>query len=167
MKLDNIRRNIVRTVLAVATAAAVLIGFSTTAAASHYDLVDIKIVNEDVRTKLAAEGIEDTQTLLARMLTSEDRAKIVKITGMDKAEVQELARMLELMQITGIGPKAARLLILSGVTSIGDLAQRTAEDLLPDVLEANAEHGVTGIDPDELILADWIAKAGKVPMALE
>lgn len=162
----NTRRTASILVFAITTAV-FLVGFSATASASHYDLIDIKIVSEDVRTKLAAEGIEDTQTLLARVLTEKSRQEIEKITGMKEGEVRELARMLELMQVTGIGPKAARLLILSGVTSIGDLAQRVPADLLPDVLDANAKHAVTGIDPDEAILADWIAKAGKVPMAVE
>jgi len=147
-------RHIIRRMLAGLTAALVLV-VGGQAFASHYDLVDIEIVPTDVRDKLLAAGIEDTQTLLAKVLTEESRAEIVKVTGMDKAAVQELAHTLELMQVSGIGPQAARLLRLSGVESIGHLAQRDAPQPLPVVLAANAKHAATGLHPDASLQAAW------------
>lgn len=154
--------------LACAAAAAALIAFSATPAhASHYDLADIDIVDKAVVEKLAAIGVDDTKALLERLVTEEGRKDTAAATGMDEAQIADLARHLELMQITGVGPKAARLLVASGVESVQALAKAESATLLEKLIATNAEHQFTGVDPDTEVVEDWIAKAGGVAFKLQ
>ncbi len=136
--------------------------FSSTAYASHYDIADVEFIEATVQQKLLADGLETTADLLDKLLTASDRKAFSKKYAMDAKAVDALAHKLELMQITGVGPKAADLLILAGVKNVKGLAAADANALLDSLLAANRQHAITGVQPDMTVVKDWIAKAKKV-----
>lgn len=143
--------------------------FATPAFASHYDLIDVELVDAAMTQQLMAatqklmnDGIVNTEDLLARLLTKSDRAEFSKKYGISPAHVEELSKTLELMQIVGVGPKAAKLLQLAGVESVAVLSKADATVLLTALLNANREHVITGVQPDLIVVRDWIEKSKKI-----
>jgi len=139
----------------------------TDAAASHYDLVDVELIAPEAQAKLIESGILDTKALLDVVVTSEGREAIAKVSGLQRDEVDDLAQVLEFMQIVGIGPKAARLLIAAGTPSVAALAKSTPNELLERLTTANLALQITGVDPDMAVVVDWIDKAGHASVALQ
>ncbi len=148
-------------ILSIALAASFLF-VSANAFASHYDIADVKLLPDAVQAKLIADGLETTEDLLARMLTASDRKAFAQKYGVSAKDTDALAHKLELMQIVGVGPKAAELLILAGVKSASGLAAADASALLDALLVANRQHAITGVQPDMTVVKDWIEKAKKV-----
>ena len=130
--------------------------------ASHYDIADIDIVPASVQSKVLADGIDTTEILLSRLMTPSDRKSFATRFSMDLDAVNKLAHKLELMQIIGVGPKAADLLLLAGVKNIKGLAAADPNTLLEALLAANREHAITGVQPDMTVVKDWIARAQKI-----
>lgn len=137
------------------------------ASASEYDLEDVDLVSPEMVQSLNTEGVRTTLDLLKQLLTSEQRSAFAARAQLDETSVKELAIRLELMQLAGIGAKAAALLNAAGVTSCVDLASRDAATLLELLLATNAEKAITGKDPDQLVVADWIEKAKTASIHLE
>lgn len=136
--------------------------FAIPASASHYDLVDIDLFEAKLILKLDADGVVNTEDLLARLLTKSDRLAFSKQYAMPSSDVDALAKTLELMQIVGIGPKAAKLLQLSGIESVAMLSKSDASTLLTALLNTNREHAITGVQPDLIVVRDWISKSKKI-----
>ena len=137
------------------------------AMASHYDLLDIDIVPEAVATKLAQDKIDTTEDLFALLLSKQGRADFAKKYGFSAADVDLLAQKLELMQIVGVGPKAAKLLQLAEIDGLKKLTEADPEILLEQLLKVNREHAITGVQPDLTVVRDWISKAKKIPNRME
>jgi len=137
------------------------------AMASHYDLSDIDIVPEAVVTKLAQDKIDNTEELFALLMSAKGRDDFAKKYGMEKEAVDELAHKLELMQIVGIGPKAAQLLRLAGIDSLKTLTESQPEVLLDVLLRVNREHAITGVQPDLTVVRDWINRSKRIANHLE
>lgn len=135
--------------------------------AGHYDMEDADLVEASTLQQLAEIGIANTEELLDVVKTSKGREMIVQKTDLDKQQVQDLARTVELLQVRGVGPKAARLLKESGVVSVSDLAGREGQDLLERLILTNQEQQITGIDPDLVVVTDWITRARDVPVRIE
>ena len=137
------------------------------AMASHYDLLDIDIVPEAVATKLAQDKSDTTEDLFALLLSKQGRADFAKKYGFSAADVDLLAQKLELMQIVGVGPKAAKLLQLAEIDGLKKLTEADPEILLEQLLKVNREHAITGVQPDLTVVRDWISKAKKIPNRME
>lgn len=140
---------------------------STPAYASHYDLADIDLVPGKVVETLAQNKIETTEQLLALLLKKSDRAAFAKQYNLDAANVELIAHKLELMQVVGIGPKAASLLILADIRSLRALARANPDSLLDILTRVNRENNITGVHPDLTVVRDWIQKAQKIANHLE
>ena len=135
--------------------------------ASHYDLADIDIVPAETVDTLAKNKVETTEQLLALLLKKSDRAAFAKQYNLDAANVELIAHKLELMQVVGIGPKAASLLILSDIGNLKALAQATPEALLDVLVRVNRENNITGVQPDLTVVRDWIQKAQNIANHIE
>ena len=136
--------------------------FIPTAFASHYDILDIDIVPAEISQKLVADKISNTETLFAMLIKKSDRTAFAQKYGMPDDEVEKLAKTLELMQIIGVGPKAAKLLQLAGINSLKALTEAVPSELLEVLLRVNREHNITGVQPDLTVVTDWIEKSKKV-----
>lgn len=153
--------------LKIALCLVFLFGAAPMAYASHYDLLDIDIVSSDVADKLVAAKVENTEDLFSLLVTKAGREDFSKKYGMPVSEVEKLGRKLELMQIVGVGPKAAALLQLSGVTSLKALTEAKPEELLEVLQRVNREHSITGVQPDLTVVRDWIEKSKKIANHME
>lgn len=135
------------------------------ALASHYYVVDIgEHFTEIQLEEFSRFGLATTEDLLRNLDTVQDRVALAAATGIPEAELVEVARMCEFLQIEGIGPKAFALLHASGVVDVADLATRDAATLLPAIEATNAVHGITGVDPDVDLVHHWILAASEVPI---
>ncbi len=139
-----------------------LLLFSASAYASHYDIADVDILPAAVQSKVIADGIDTTEVLLSKLMTPADRKAFAAKYAMDADAVDKLAHKVELMQIIGVGPKAADLLMLSGVKNVKGLAAADPNTLLEALLATNREHAITGVQPDMTVVKDWIAKAKRI-----
>ena len=143
-------------------AMAFMLAWVPCALASHYDLEDADFIPSELRASLLKDNIENTEDLFALLLTKDSRAAFVKKYNVKAEDALYLAHELELMQIRGIGPKAAVLLLKSGVRDVKDLAKANAGELLESLLRTNRELNITGVQPDMVVVTDWIANAKKV-----
>ena len=135
--------------------------------ASHYDLEDAEFIPATLRKSLIKDNVQNTEDLFALLMTKSGRAAFVKKYKAKEADVDFLAHELELMQIRGIGPKAATLLLKSGVENVKALSKAHAGDLLETLLRTNRELNITGVQPDLAVVTDWIENAKKVTNHIE
>ncbi len=150
-----------RALAGIALAALLLV--ASPASASNYYLVDLERFDKAQLASFSAQQVETTEQFLASALTERQRKALARKLKMSEEALLDFAKDCELMQIIGVGPKATRLLRLSGVTSAEDLATRKAEDLLVLVKKTNMEHKVTETDPNVSIVAYWIEQAARLP----
>ena len=135
--------------------------------ASHYDLPDIDLLPDSLVAQLAQDKIDNTEDLFARLVKKSERDAFAQKYNMQPAEVDALAHKLELMQIVGVGPKAAQLLMLAGVNNLNALSQAQPEALLDALLRVNREQNITGVQPDLTVVRDWISKSQKIANHIE
>ncbi len=129
------------------------------ALASHYPLEVVPFVEADHKARLAAQKLEDTEALLHALLTPEARKRLADTAGIPEEKLLEYARTCDLLRIRGVGPKMAKLLLLTGVQSLSALRAEKPETLLPTLRETNKQHGISEILPQEETLKDWIHQA--------
>lgn len=139
-----------------------LLTIPSAAFASHYDLDDIDIIPAEITQKLAAANVSNTEELFAMLMKKSGRDEFSAKYGMPADEVEKLAKKLELMQIVGVGPKAATLLQLSGIHSLKALTEASPNELLDTLQRVNREQNITGVQPDLTVVRDWIEKSKKV-----
>lgn len=135
--------------------------------ASHYDLPDVDFIPESAVAKLEQNKIHTTEDLFALLMGKKARAAFAKEYAMTPADVDGLAHKLELMQIVGIGPKAAALLQFSDIKNVKMLADAKADELLEVLQRVNRERNITGVQPDLTVVTDWIQKAQKITNHIE
>lgn len=144
------------------TAALFLLLGVPSAYASHYDLLDIDLVPEAITMQLVNNKINNTEQLFAILMKKTDRAEFAKKYSMPAEDVEKLAKKLELMQIVGVGPKAAELLQLAGINSLKALSEADETALLDALQRVNREKNITGVQPDMVVVHDWVEKSKKV-----
>ena len=134
---------------------------------SHYRLNALDRFTGAQLDALTALDIETTEGFLVRALDSAARGELSARTGISELEILTFARLCELLQIEGVGPRAASLLRAAGVASVSDLATRDPEELTARVAEVNAVETLTGVNPTVENISAWIAAAAQVPHQLE
>ncbi len=134
--------------------------------ASHYYLTDLKRFETERVVQFREQGIQTTEHVLAASITPQGRKALASKVGLSEDALTELARDCELMQITGVGPKAAQLLRAAGVVGLEDLSTRKADDLLARMHEVNKDLTYTSKHPTLDLIQYWIAQATKAPLKL-
>ena len=136
------------------------------AEASNYYLEDLGRFEEPQVGVFKENKIETTEEFLAASLTSRQRKVLSSKVKLTEAELLEFARDCELMQITGVGPRAAGLLRASGVESVLHLSESDPAGLLQRIKLVNAQERLTQKNPTLSVVKYWIAQAAKVPYRL-
>jgi hypothetical protein len=155
----------VRNILGTAFLAVALLAVPSTGAASHYYVTDIADrFTPTILDEFQRFGLLTTEDVLRNVDTPEDRSALGDATGIPADVLLEITRMCDFLQIEGIGPRAYDLLRASGVRSVADLASRDSASLHAEIVTVNAVERLTGVDPDEDLVANWIAAAGSVPI---
>lgn len=123
-------------------------------------------VREEMASKLKAEGLGDSEKLLAAAATPKAREELAARLGVDSKEVLELANRADLARIKGIGTVYSDLLEQAGVDTVAELARRNPENLYNKIVEVAGEHFVQRL-PRAQDVADWVAQAKELPRSLE
>jgi predicted flap endonuclease-1-like 5' DNA nuclease len=132
---------------------------ATSTQASHYPIEGVSFIPGKHAEALTKIGLEDTETLLAALSTLEKRKDVATRTQIPLDVLESYFHLCDLLQIRGIGPRMAQLLVLTGCTSTADLATRTSATLLEDMKKANQQHRISEILPQVDTLTDWIQQA--------
>ncbi len=140
---------------------------SAPAWASHYLLTDADIFAEGELDAFIGVGLDDTSDLLARVATPDERDALAYETGIPAERLAEIAHMCELLQVEGVGPRAARLLMAAGVENVADLAARDANALLAVLLETNGGGTYTRVNPSLDHVTFWVIGAAQAPVHVE
>jgi predicted flap endonuclease-1-like 5' DNA nuclease len=131
------------------------------ASAAHYYLQDVEMFDSYAEA-FAGQSFATTRDVLVAVVTPELRTSLSETTGVPVAELATIARFLELLQIDGIGPRAARLLQAAGVASAADLAARSPAELLALLETTNAGFVYTSAHPSMHHVQGWIYEASRV-----
>lgn len=123
-------------------------------------------LDPELVARLADVGIADNATLLARGAQPEGRDEICGATGIDPVQLLRALYLMDLERIDGVSWTNANLLTAAGVTTVPDLAFRTAEDLVPQLQQANAELGLLKRLPTAKAVKGWIDHAKTLPQAI-
>jgi hypothetical protein len=135
--------------------------------ASHYRLSSLDRFTETELDALSAQNIQTTEDFLRATLNRESRELLSQNTQIDEINILVFSRLCELLQIEGVGPKAAHLLRAAGVVSLNDLIGRNPATLTETVGQVNAAEQITGINPSVENLTTWIENANRAPYRLE
>ena len=138
------------------------VGLSS-AEASHYRLSVLEKFDAETLEQLHALGVITTEDFLVQALDRESRQALAEQAGLSELEVLVFARLCELLQIEGVGPRAAGLLRAAGVVSVADLASRDPVELTEQLVVVNAVEQHTGVNPAVENCVDWIQRAAEVP----
>lgn len=144
-------------------AAALLVGVlaAVPAQASHYFLEDSGFLEPGEVSAFQELELRETETLLRGLLTPEQRGAAAFLTGLDPVRIWEIAQICEMIQVVGVGPKVAELLLLAGVQGVADLSSRDAAALLAEIEYVNSVHGIVDSYPGIDHVQSWIAGAAE------
>lgn len=116
--------------------------------------------------KLYEAGVEKASSLLEQGATPEGRRELAQSSGLSEEEVLVAVKRTDLMRIKGVGVVYAKLLHVSGVETVPDLARRNAANLAQKMAEVNDEEKVAEEVPSEDMVADWVSQAEDLPRVI-
>ena len=119
----------------------------------------IKGLDPEVKTKLEAEGIRNTQQLLEHTQTNKQRAELATKVGTTAQVLKELANRADLMRLKGVGGDLSNLLEEAGVNSCKELQHRIPEKLHKTLAELQASKKIAHHTPTLAQVTEWIAEA--------
>jgi predicted flap endonuclease-1-like 5' DNA nuclease len=136
--------------------------------ASHYRLTrSLNLLSESERRSMDDAQIKTTQDLLEASAKVKDRRHLSKTTGLSFARLTELATQCDLLRISGVGPKAVRLLQAAGIRHSTHMRQADAEAIYEKIKSINQNHRLTEVIPQVKELSSWIRQARSIPKLLE
>ena len=114
------------------------------------------------RERLALIGIRTTGELIQVCATAEDRARIRRLTGLDRELLLRWVHLADLMRIEGIGRQYAELLGESGAGTVVMLRLAEPRKLAGKVLTANRELKLAKTTPSEETIVRWVDEARRL-----
>ncbi|HLI05973.1 MAG TPA: DUF4332 domain-containing protein [Ktedonobacteraceae bacterium] len=120
---------------------------------------DIKGLQPEVRTKLEAEGIRNTQQLLEHTRTQKQRTELAHQTGTTPVAIKELANRADLMRLKGVGGDFSNLLEEAGVNSCKELQHRVPDKLHAKLEAIHMSKKIARRAPTLAEVTTWIAEA--------
>ncbi len=119
----------------------------------------IKGMNPELAAKLKAEGITNTDHLLAAAQKVGPRRDLAKKLGVSGSEILEWVNRADLARIKGIGDAYANLLEEAGVDSVKELAHRVPANLHDRMQKLNEEKKIVPWVPAVDVITGWIEEA--------
>jgi len=130
-----------------------------------HSIQDLADLTAAAAASLQDLGVSSTEQLLLHTGTSAERSALAERIGASAQQVLAWANEADLMRIPGVGTSSTQLLEAAGVTGLGELAARNAEQLSARMAEVNAELGLTHGVPATGEVAAWIEAARqKLPL---
>ncbi len=131
------------------------------------NIQDIEGIGATYAEKFKGADVQTTDDLLKKGGTSKGRAELASATGLTEKQILEWVNRADLYRIKGIGSEFADLLEASGVDTVAELAQRSAENLAEKLKAVNAEKQKVRSVPSAEQVGKWIEQAKSLPRAVE
>jgi len=131
------------------------------------NIQDIEGIGATYAEKLKGADVQTTDDLLKKGGTSKGRAELASATGLTEKQILEWVNRADLYRIKGIGSEFADLLEASGVDTVAELAQRSAENLAEKLKAVNVEKQKVRSVPSAEQVGEWIEQAKSLPRAVE
>lgn len=112
-----------------------------------------------VADKLEGAGIFTCEALLERGKTPSGRAEVAAESDLSKKEVLTLVNYADLCRIKGIDLKRAKLLEVSGVDTVPELAHRNPSNLYDKLVEVNRKSSILETEPSRQEVEKWVNEA--------
>src|SRR5262249_44563101 len=126
-------------------------------------LESIEGIGPVTASKLRAVGVNTAADLLNAAGTSSSAAKLAKQLGkgFTKTSIRDLAEIVELEGLVGVGAKYSQLLRIAGINSKKELARRNPAQLHAKLQEINTAHKRRIVKqlPSLSAVTDWITLA--------
>ena len=134
--------------------------------ASHYLLDDVSFFSAAERERFGKQGIEDTEQFLKKASTPKARLALKAATGLEADRIEALAKLCDLLQVKGLGPKMALLFTATGLQHTDALSKADLNDLYPKMKEINNKRHISEVLPRREMVGNWIKAAKTVPVRL-
>lgn len=127
-----------------------------TATEEKQHVIIIEGVGEKFASRLNSHGI-----ITIPQLMRSEAPEVARLIGTTPEVVQEWQAMGQLMQVRGIGPQFAELLVRAGITRVGELSRADAEVLADRIkhLQAGRKTAIQGADVGVGTVNRWKAAA--------
>jgi ribosomal protein L31 len=129
-------------------------------------LIDIEGIGEVYERKLKEAGIPNPDALLQKGSTPKGRQEIAEKTGISGKLILEWVNHTDLLRVKSMSPDWAELLEASGVDTVPELAQRSAENLLGKLIEVNQAKNLARHLPTLVQVTDWVEQAKQLPRVI-
>jgi predicted flap endonuclease-1-like 5' DNA nuclease len=123
---------------------------------------EVKGVGPELKAKLAAAGITNTQQFLEHAHTAKQRSDLASKVGATHVELKEIANRADLMRVNGIGGVYSNLLEEAGVNSCKELQHRKPENLEVTLQEVHAKRKLVQHLPTLAQITEWVTEAKKL-----
>jgi uncharacterized membrane protein HdeD (DUF308 family)/predicted flap endonuclease-1-like 5' DNA nuclease len=133
----------------------------------HHALAFVEGIGPAYAEKLAAAGVNSTESLLQRGATPKGRADIANESGISGKLILTWVNHADLMRIKGVGSQFADLLEEAGVDTIPDLARRNATNLYKKIVAVNEEKKLVRHLPSQADVEGWVAMAKELPRIIQ
>lgn len=138
------------------------------AMAGHYLIADVPdVIGKAHHATLKGVGLTDTKQLYERSAARKQRRALAAASGINLNQLTAWARFLDLMQISGIGPKMVRLLNAAGVPNLKAFKRSNAAAVHAAMRAANRGGRYSEVVPSVGVLQGWIKRAGAIPLRLQ
>lgn len=131
-----------------------------------YPIANIDGLGPLAVSKLKAEGIRTTKTLLERAGTFKDRKALAATTGLCEKQILKWANIADCMRIKGMGKARVELLRAAGVSTVREFVQRNPKRLAQAMAEANGKRKLVRVLPSEKAVQQLIEEARKLPLKI-
>ena len=126
----------------------------------------LKGMNADLEAKLKAEGLGDSEKLLAAAKKPADRKALAKKVGVDDRDILELANRADLSRVKGVAGVFSDLLEQAGVDTVKELAKRRPDNLHAKIAEVNDAARLAKRIPTAKEVESWVNQAKDLPKLL-
>jgi predicted flap endonuclease-1-like 5' DNA nuclease len=131
-----------------------------------YPITQIDGLGPLAASKLKAQGIRTTATLLEKASTYKGRKALASVTGLCEKQILEWANIADCMRIKGMGKAKAELIRAAGVTTVREFALRNPERLAQAMADVNAKRKLVRVLPSEKSVGQLIERARKLPLKI-
>jgi predicted flap endonuclease-1-like 5' DNA nuclease len=128
-----------------------------------YKLAKIEGIGESYSQKLKEVGFTTTSELLEKGSTPEGRKEIAEKSGLSEKLILRWVNMADLFRIKGVGEEYSDLLEAAGVDTVVELAQRSPENLILKLQEAQARKNLVRRVPSIKQVTKWVDQAKTLP----
>ena len=123
---------------------------------------EIRGMTTQLKAKLEAKGIHNTQQLLEHAHTEHQRTELAQKVGTTQHVIKELVNRADLMRINGVGTVFSNLLEEASVNSCKEMQHRVPEHLHKTLEDIHTSRKLSQRAPTLSEVNDWVAQAKKL-----